>query len=489
MQCRGWVFCVSRATVRCPPRSSSQHAVAPTTRRPVSKPKGKTPTGADGAPCDWDERDGCWRESDGAPYDKKAAAARTQARWRAARSAEQARAERDAKAAAQQARRAAFTAEQARAERDAQAAAQQARRAAFTAEEARAEQDAQAAAHLARRAIDGWSPLKQALLAGEKAEAEHLLLHTMKRVDPLKLMRLARFLDPEDKQWVLHERDAVVALAEDEERAAGKDGRRITSGWMMDYTLRRWARQRRQQRGGSSSGDDEQDVDDFHTTHFYRIGEQVLSELGLPGSTGPAATDFDERLANLGKTFPHLHVREFHAMLTMPDDPERRAKVVDMAAFNRLRNPSGSGLALQDFCNFPVELARERRLPSASATLGEGSYGDQVVAMRAFLEKVGAWRAPDERRPPLPDELSFDERLANLAKSFPQFPDELLREKLTKYDGHVGHARIALVQALARPELDQEASLALSSAERARSMVRTPQSERVAAAWRCIWVG
>ena len=85
--------------------------------------------------------------------------------------------------------------------------------------------------------------------------------------------------------------------------------------------------------------------------------------------------------------------------------------------------------------------------------------------------------------------LSFDERLANLAKSFPQFPDELLREKLTKYDGHVGHARIALVQALARPELDQEASLALSSAERARSMVRTPQSERVAAAWRCIWVG
>ena len=176
-------------------------------------------------------------------------------------------------------------------------------------------------------------------------------------------------------------------------------------------------------------------------------------------------------------------------MLTMPEDPEGRTRVVDMAVFNRLRNPRGSGLALQDFCNFPVAPVCERRLPSASATLGEGSYGDQVVAMRAFLEKVGAWRAPDERRPPLPDELSFDERLANLAKSFPQFPDELLREKLTKYDGHVGHARIALVQALARPELDQEASLALSSAERARSMVRTPQSERVAAAWRCIWVG
>ena len=64
------------------------------------------------------------------------------------------------------------------------------------------------------------------------------------------------------------------------------------------------------------------------------------------------------------------------------------------------------------------------------ATLGGGSFGDEVLAMRAFREKVGAWRAPDERRPPLPDELSFDERLANLAKSFPQFPDELLREKL-----------------------------------------------------------
>ena len=195
-------------------------------------------------------------------------------------------------------------------------------------------------------------------------------------------------------------------------------------------------------------------------------------------------------------------------MLTMPEGPEGSTRVVDMAVFNRLRNPRGSGLALQDFCNFPVAPVCERRLPSASATLGRGSYGDQVVAMRAFLEKVGAWRAPDESaelrskpefmvkrnlfaarlaRPELvkrKPELSFDERLANLAKSFPQLPDELLHEKLTKYDGHVGHARIALVQALARPELDQEASLALSSAERARSMVRTPQSERVAAAWR-----
>ena len=36
-------------------------------------------------------------------------------------------------------------------------------RAAFTAEQARAEQDAQAAAHQARRAMLGWTPLKQAI--------------------------------------------------------------------------------------------------------------------------------------------------------------------------------------------------------------------------------------------------------------------------------------------------------------------------------------
>ena len=95
------MFCVSRATVRCPPRSYSQHAVAPTTRRPVSKPKGRTPKGADGAPCDWDERDGCWRESDGTPFDPKRAAARKKTRQREARSAEQVRAEREAQAAAQ----------------------------------------------------------------------------------------------------------------------------------------------------------------------------------------------------------------------------------------------------------------------------------------------------------------------------------------------------------------------------------------------------
>ena len=100
MQCRGWVFCVSRATVRCPPRSSSQHAVAPTTRRPVSKPKGKTPTGADGAPCDWDERDGCWRESDGTPFDPKRAAARKKTRQREAQSEASKRAERNTDAAA-----------------------------------------------------------------------------------------------------------------------------------------------------------------------------------------------------------------------------------------------------------------------------------------------------------------------------------------------------------------------------------------------------
>ena len=40
--------------------------------------------------------------------------------------------------------------------------------------------------------------------------------------------------------------------------------------------------------------------------------------------------------------------------------------------------------------------------------------------------------------------LSFDERLANLAKSFPQLPAELLHQALSKHDGHVGQAKIEL---------------------------------------------
>ena len=172
------MFCVSRATVRCPPRSYSQHAVAPTTRRPVSKPEGRTPKGADGAPCDWDERDGCWRESDGTPFDPKRAAASKKTRQREAQSEASKRAEREAQAAAKQARRAAFTAEQARAERDAHAAAEQARRAAFTAEQARAEQDAQAAAHQARRAMLGWTPLKEAISLPTGPREQQLLFDT-----------------------------------------------------------------------------------------------------------------------------------------------------------------------------------------------------------------------------------------------------------------------------------------------------------------------
>ena len=86
--------------MRCPPRSFSQHAVAPTTRRPVSKPKGRTPKGADGAPCDWDERDGCWRESDGTPFDPKRAAASKKTRQREAQSEASKRAERNTDAAA-----------------------------------------------------------------------------------------------------------------------------------------------------------------------------------------------------------------------------------------------------------------------------------------------------------------------------------------------------------------------------------------------------
>ena len=40
--------------------------------------------------------------------------------------------------------------------------------------------------------------------------------------------------------------------------------------------------------------------------------------------------------------------------------------------------------------------------------------------------------------------LSFDERLANLAKSFPQLPAELLHQALNKHSGHVGQAKIEL---------------------------------------------
>ena len=125
---------------------------APATRPPVSKPRGKTPKGADGAPCRWDELEGCWRESDGTPYDKKAAAARKKAGQRAAQSEEQARAERDAQAVAQQARRAALTAAEARAEHDAQALAQQ-----------------------ARRAMLNWTPLKQAIMLPTGACEQQLL--------------------------------------------------------------------------------------------------------------------------------------------------------------------------------------------------------------------------------------------------------------------------------------------------------------------------
>ena len=160
-----------------------------------------TPKGADGAPCDWDERDGCWRESDGAPFDPKRAAARKKARQREAQSeaskradrvahaaaeqarranltAEQTRADRVADAAAKQARRANLTAEQARADRDAHAAAEQERRANLTAEQTRADRDAHAAAEQARRAMLGWTPLKQAISLPTGACEQQLLFDT-----------------------------------------------------------------------------------------------------------------------------------------------------------------------------------------------------------------------------------------------------------------------------------------------------------------------
>ena len=51
--------------------------------KPKAKGRVQAPNGADGAPCRWDELKGGWLESDGTPYDKKAAAARKKARQRA----------------------------------------------------------------------------------------------------------------------------------------------------------------------------------------------------------------------------------------------------------------------------------------------------------------------------------------------------------------------------------------------------------------------
>ena len=97
---------------------------------------------------------------------------------RANLTAEQARADRVAHAAAEQARRANLTAEQARADRDAHAAAEQERRANLTAEQTRADRDAHAAAEQARRAMLGWTPLKQAISLPTGACEQQLLFDT-----------------------------------------------------------------------------------------------------------------------------------------------------------------------------------------------------------------------------------------------------------------------------------------------------------------------
>ena len=150
---------LTRYLLRWPPHRSSQRAAAPTTRPPISKPKGRSPKGADGAPCVWDERDGCWRESDGAPFDPERAAARKKA----------------AQAAAQRARRDGRTPEEARAERDACAAAQRARRDGRTPEEARAERDACAARLRKER---GTTPLYDAISLPAGPCEQQLLLDT-----------------------------------------------------------------------------------------------------------------------------------------------------------------------------------------------------------------------------------------------------------------------------------------------------------------------
>ena len=74
--------------------------------------------------------------------------------------------------------RANLTAEQARADRVAHAAAEQERRANLTAEQARADRDAHAAAEQARRAMLGWTPLKQAISLPTGACEQQLLFDT-----------------------------------------------------------------------------------------------------------------------------------------------------------------------------------------------------------------------------------------------------------------------------------------------------------------------
>ena len=82
------------------------------------------------------------------------------------------------------------------------------------------QRDRCAAANCARRGV---TPLYNALKLGERLDARHLLLHTMERIDPKEQMRLACILDPKDKEWILNERNNIVAQAEDEKRATGKD--------------------------------------------------------------------------------------------------------------------------------------------------------------------------------------------------------------------------------------------------------------------------
>ena len=176
--------------------------------------------------------------------------------------------ERYAQQRAQQERRAAYDEEQRRVEREAQAAARRERHANFDDEQLCMQRDRCAAANRARRGV---TPLYNALMLEKKSNAAHLLLHTMKRFDPKEQMRLACMLDPKDKEWVLNERNNIMAQAEDEKRAAGAEWRHVTKSWMSDYTQRRWAREQRQ---ASQNQSDELDMRDYMTSNFYRRYEE-----------------------------------------------------------------------------------------------------------------------------------------------------------------------------------------------------------------------
>ena len=80
------------------------------------------------------------------------------------------------------------------------------------------------------------------------------------------------------------------------------------------------------------------------------------------------------------------------------------------------------------------------RAPPPLPPAGVVGRAQSSLQHKPLSDDEGRQRAMSLHQP----KLSFDERLFNLAKSFPQHAVDLLREALTKCNGHVGFARSLL---------------------------------------------